>query len=72
MREVYPYHIVTDNCVQFTSQEIKDYFAGCGIVHTTLALYHPQANGLVERMNHTIKEGIQPSTLEHKDPVQAT
>ena len=72
VHEGYPNHIVTDNSVQFTSHEIKDYFAERGIVHSTSALYHPQANGLVVPMNRTIKEGIQLATLQHKDPVLAT
>ena len=61
VREGYPNHIVMDNSVQFTSHER-------GIE----PLYHPQANGLVKRMNCTIKEGFQVATLQHKDPVQAT
>ena len=72
VREGYPNHIVTDNGVQFTSHKIKDYFAERGIKHSTTALYHPQGNGLVERINRTIKEGIQLATLQHKDPVLAT
>ena len=68
MHEGYPNHIVTDYGVQFTSHEVKDR----GILHSASVLYHPQANGLVERMNHTIKEGIQLATLQHKDPVLAT
>ena len=66
--EGYPIHIVTDNSVQFTSHEIKDYFNERGIEHSTTALYHPQGNGLVERMDCTIKEGIQLATLQHKTP----
>ena len=72
VHEGYSNHIVTDNGVQFTSHEVKDYFADRGIVHSTSVLYHPQANGLVERMNCTIEEGIQIATLQHKDPVLAT
>ena len=72
VHEGYPIHIVMDNGVQFTSHEIKDYFTERGIEHSTTPLYHPQGNGLVERMNRTIKEGIQLATLQHKDPVQAT
>ena len=62
----------SDNGVQFTSHKIKDYFAECGIVHSTSALYQPKANGLVGRMNHTIKEGIELASLQHTDPVLAT
>ena len=51
---------------------MKDYFTERGIEHSTTALYHPQGNGLVERINPTIKEGIQLATLQHKDPVQST
>ena len=72
MREGYPYHIVTDNGVQFTSHKMKDYFAEHRIEHSTTALYHPPGNELVERMNRTIKEGIQLATPQHKDLVLAT
>ena len=70
--EGYPNHVVMDNSVQFTSHEMKDCFTERGTEHSTTALYHPQGNGLVERMNRTIKEGIQLATLQHKDPIQAT
>ena len=58
VREGYPNHIVIDNGIQFTSHEIKDYFTEHGIEHSTTALYHPQGNGLVERMNRTIEEDL--------------
>ena len=72
VHEGYSIHIVTDNGVQFISHMLKDYFTERGVEHSTTALYHPQGNGLVERMNSTIKEGIQLATLQHKDPVQST
>ena len=42
------------------------------ITHIRSTLYHPHTNGLVERMNRTVKEGIQVGKLEGTDPVTAT
>mmetsp|Transcript_7246 Transcript_7246/g.21373 ORF Transcript_7246/g.21373 Transcript_7246/m.21373 type:complete len:218 (-) Transcript_7246:640-1293(-) len=50
-----PEEVVTDNGTKF-----KGYFAAllqkCDITHRHAAAHHPQANGLVERMNRTIRQ----------------
>ena len=55
VHEGYPNHIVLYNGVQFTSHKIKDYFAERGIVHSTSALYHPQAKGQYTHANFDIE-----------------
>ena len=71
-REGLPEFLVTDNGVQLTSHKIKEFLKGNGITHLLASLYHPQINGLVERMNRTVKEGVQIGKLEGKSPVLAT
>ena len=51
---------------------MKEFLKGNGITHLHASLYHPQTNGLVERMNRTVKEGIQIGKLEGKSPLLAT
>ncbi|KAK6176708.1 hypothetical protein SNE40_014955 [Patella caerulea] len=71
-REGIPETLVTDNGVQFVSYQIKEFLQRNNITHLRSSLYHPETNGLVERMNKTIKEGIQLSKLEHRSPVEVT
>ena len=52
-----PQAITTDNDPQFISVEFT-YLIVNGIKHIHLAVYHPQANGGVERFNQTLKHGI--------------
>ena len=71
-REGLPEFLVTDNGVQLTSHKLKEFLKENDITHLLASLYHPQTNGLVERINRTVKEGIQIGKLEGKSPVLAT
>lgn len=53
-----PDNICTDRGAQFTSSMFRDLaaFLGSNLKHTTA--YHPQANGLVERFNRTLKSAL--------------
>lgn len=53
-----PRAITTDNGPQFTSAEFSTFLCNKGIKHIRAALYHPQANGGVERFNQSLKNGI--------------
>ncbi|KAJ8375497.1 hypothetical protein SKAU_G00060770 [Synaphobranchus kaupii] len=53
-----PTTITTDNGPQFISAEFAAFLGGRGVKHIRTALYHPEANGGVERMNQTLKNGI--------------
>lgn len=59
-----PSYLVSDNGTQFTSVEFKTYIDTLGIKHNKTVEYHPQANGLDERLNGTLvkilKNYIQP------------
>lgn len=65
-REGYPEDIVTNNGPQFTSKEFRDFLCARGIRHTTVAVYHPQANELIERFNRVFKAYIQSAAIEER------
>ncbi|KAK6169762.1 hypothetical protein SNE40_020751 [Patella caerulea] len=71
-REGIPETLVTDNGVQFVSYRMKEFLQTNNITYLRSSLYHPKTNGLVERVNKTIKEGIQLSKSEHRSPVEVT
>ena len=50
--------ITTDNGVQFTSTEFADFLQAHGIRHTWSALFSPEANAEVERVNWVIRDGL--------------
>ena len=50
--------MVTDNGPQFVSAEFAVFLEERGIKHIRTALYHPEANGGVERLNQSLKNGI--------------
>ncbi|CAH8497738.1 unnamed protein product [Dicrocoelium dendriticum] len=54
-----PHEIVTDNGPQFCSREFADFLHCHNIKHSRTAPYNPAANGMVERLNRSLKEAIQ-------------
>lgn len=54
-REGCPATLITDNGVQWTSNEINNFFKECGIKHICTSLYEPHENGQVERFNRVLK-----------------
>ncbi|KAK7884454.1 hypothetical protein WMY93_027577 [Mugilogobius chulae] len=58
-REGNPCAITTDNGPQFTSCDFADFLKERGIKHIKTSVYHPQANGCVERFNRVLKDCIQ-------------
>jgi transposase InsO family protein len=54
----YPNVLVTDNGMEFCSNDIETYFQQMGIEHRTIRPYWPQTNGLVEPFNGTLKHMI--------------
>lgn len=52
-----PQEIVTDNGSEFKG-EFAALLSRCDITHHLTSPHHPQANGLVERLNQTIKNSI--------------
>ena len=58
LRHGIPQTLVSDNGPQLTSSEMKQFAANYGFQHVTTSSYHPQSNGLVERMVQTVKKLI--------------
>jgi transposase InsO family protein len=58
--------ICTDNGVQFTSAAFADFLRAHDIKHIRSALYAPQTQGEVERVNRVLKEGIRAAMAEGK------
>lgn len=53
-----PRQITTDNGPQFLSSEFTTFLANSGVTHIRTSVYHPQANGGVERFNQSLKNGL--------------
>ncbi|KAJ0390583.1 hypothetical protein ATCC90586_011215 [Pythium insidiosum] len=53
----------SDNGGEYVSKRFSQFCASQGIVHQTSAPYSPQQNGLAERMNRTIAEGVRAMLL---------
>ena len=63
-REGFPQELVTDNGTQLKSEEMTTFLKSNGIKHYNSSLYYARANGLVERMNRMVKEGLQAATQQ--------
>ena len=50
----FPEQILTDNGSQFTGKLMKEVYEILRVQHITTSVYHPQANGQVERFNGTL------------------
>ena len=59
LREGVPKEILTDNGVQFLSQDMQDFLKSNNILHIRTPLYSPKSNGRVERFNKILVECIQ-------------
>ena len=53
-RNGFPTTLVSDNGPQFKSAQFSKYLKSQGIQHVTASPYHPQGNGVVERMLGTL------------------
>ena len=48
--------LTTDNGVQFVSSQFVDFLRSHGIIHIRAAVFNPQANGAIERVNRNLKK----------------
>jgi hypothetical protein len=48
----------TDNGGEYLNANLRDYFAGKGVVHQTTTPYTPEQNGAAERLNRTLVERV--------------
>ena len=56
-----PTTIISDNGQEFRSNEFSVFCTDLGITHKFVTAYHPQANGLVERIHRTIRVAFRAS-----------
>ncbi len=59
-----PKEILTDQGTAFMSRTIRKLYELLGIKSVRTSVYHPQADGLVERFNHTLKTMIRKFVLK--------
>jgi putative transposase len=50
--------IISDNGPQFISRDFKEYIRLAGMTHARTSPYYPQSNGLLERVNKTVKSEV--------------
>ncbi|GKA35825.1 reverse transcriptase domain-containing protein [Tanacetum coccineum] len=67
-----PRVIVTDNGAQLVSDPFKSWCTRFEIQQMNTAVAHPQANGLVERANRSLMEGIKTSQSNGETPFSLT
>lgn len=65
-REGNPCTITTDNGPQFMSTAFADFLKERNIKHIRTSVYHPQANGGVERFNRVLKDCIQAAQVAQR------
>ena len=61
-----PEQVVSDNGLQFTAEEFKDFMKVNGIKHIRSTPYHPSTNGLVERFVQMFKRAMRAGESEGK------
>ncbi|CAM4627992.1 unnamed protein product [Lepidochelys olivacea] len=60
-----PEQLVSDNGLQFVSQELQNFMKANGIHHIISAPYHPSTNGLPERFVQTTKQALKSARRQH-------
>ncbi len=65
-----PEDLVTDNGSQFVRAEFESFLNEYGLHHSRTVPYNPPANGLVERFNRELKQGLQVSRFHRSKCLQ--
>jgi len=58
----------SDNCEEYTSKELIAYCKEVGIKRELIVPYYPEQNGVAERKNRTIEEGVRTMLLDQYLP----
>jgi transposase InsO family protein len=66
-----PHSIITDNGINFTSKEFKNYCESLGIKLKFTSVAHPKSNGQVEKANGLICNGIKKKAARTPQKSQA-
>ncbi len=56
----------SDNGREYANQGFSEYCSTNRIIHTFIALYNPQSNGIAERMNRTLMGKVRSTLIEAK------
>ena len=62
----WPQNILTDRGTNFTCKQFRTFLASHNTKHLLTTSYHPSCNGMVEKLNGTIKERL--SLAQHEKP----
>ena len=62
--------ITSDNGPQFTSSDFTTFLQRRGIIHRRSAIYNPQSNGVVERMNKNLSKLLDYSEIQNISQLQ--
>ena len=65
-----PEQVVTDNGLQFSSEEFAIFTKTNGVKHITSSPYHPSTNGAVERLVQTFKKSMRASANDGRSQSQ--
>lgn len=65
LRHGAPQFIISDRGAPFLSQVLEDVFRLSSTVHKVTSAYHPQTNGLTERLNHTLADMVSMYVADH-------
>lgn len=63
-----PYEVRSDNGLQYSSKEFKDFSRSWCFEHKTSSPYNPQGNGLAEKTVQTVKRMLEKARIDGKDP----
>jgi transposase InsO family protein len=64
LEEGIPEEVLTDNGTHFTAECFEEVLRRLGVKHLRTAPYHPQSNGMAERMVQTVKKLVQAELIE--------
>lgn len=62
-----PRRLITDNGTNFVSEAMHQVCLRLGISQSTTSVEHPQTDGLVERMNQTLKTALAPFAFKYPE-----